>query len=37
MDSIQLPVVPAILHIMAEEGPTIHEPVNEDDIANAQM
>ena len=37
MDPLQLPVTPAMIPRIVEAGPSLHDPVTVEDIANAQM
>ena len=37
MDPLQLPVSPAGIPQIVEAGPSLHDPVTDEDIANAQM
>ena len=37
MDPLQLPVAPAVIPQIVEARPSLHDPVTDEDIANAQM
>ncbi len=37
MDPLQLPVAPSVIPQIDEAGPSLHDPVTDEDIANAQM